>query len=153
MANEAVRLYREYFSERGVYENRLYDGVKDLLEGLLQAEKNIYLATSKPDRYVGVILEYFKIGHYFDGISAANIEKNILHKTDVLEELFKNYPEINKSVSVMIGDRKYDLSAANHHGIKAIGVSWGFGSREELLEEDPFQIVDTFDELILAIGS
>lgn len=153
MANEAVRLYREYFSEKGVYENRLYDGVKDLLERLSQDGKSIYLATSKPDRYVKIILKHFKIDSYFDGISAANIEKNILHKTDVLEELFRNYPEIYKSVSVMVGDRKYDLSAANHHGIIAIGVSWGFGSREELLEEDPFLIVDTFDELILAIGS
>jgi phosphoglycolate phosphatase len=147
MANEAVRLYREYFSEKGVYENRLYDGAKDLLEGLSQAGKSIYLATSKPDRYVGVILEYFKIDHYFDGISAANIDRNILHKTDVLGELFRNHSEINKSVSVMIGDRKYDLSAANHHGIKAIGVSWGFGSREELLKEEPCQIADSIEEL------
>jgi len=146
-ANEAVELYRVYFSEKGVYENRLYDGVTDLLKSLSTEGKKIYLATSKPDKYAGVILEHFNILQYFDGIAAANIERNILHKADVLSELFRNHSEVDKSVSVMIGDRKYDLSGARNHGIKAIGVTWGFGSMEELIHEEPFQVVDSMKEL------
>jgi len=146
-ANEAVSLYREYFSEKGVYENRLYDGINEHLKTLSGAGKNIYLATSKPDKYASIILEHFNIRQYFKGIGAANIENNILHKEDVLTELFKNHSEIDKSRSVMIGDTKYDMAGARHHGIKAIGVTWGFGTREELNIEAPYRVVDSIKDL------
>jgi len=147
-ANEAVRFYREYFSKKGVYENRLYDGISDMLDLLTRNRKKLYLATSKPDVYVDIILPYFKIDHFFHGISAANIERDILHKKDVLKVLFTRYTNLEKAKCVMIGDRKHDIYGAHENGLAAIGVTWGFGSPEELIKEKPYAIANSIDELI-----
>ena len=146
-AEKAVSLYREYFSVKGVYENRLYVGVEDLLRALRDQNKSICLATSKPDKYVDVILRHFSIDEHFDAISAASIEMNILNKTDVLRQLLNNNPAIDKTAAVMIGDRSYDIDGARDNGLPAIAVSWGFGSGAELTKASPMAIVDSMQEL------
>ena len=72
----AITYYREYFKERGLYENELYDGMEQLLKDIRNAGKKIILATSKPEKFAVEILEYFKIEQYFDMIAGATMDSS-----------------------------------------------------------------------------
>ncbi len=131
-ALEAVEIYREYFSTKGLFENRVYDGVEDLLGSLRNAGKRLLVATSKPEIFSIKILEHFGIAKYFDVISGA-----LLHppkgygKADVIREALKRADITDLSGVVMVGDRKHDVEGAHKIGIPAIGVLYGYGDREE----------------------
>lgn len=131
-AEAAVEKYRERFSVKGLYENRVYDGVESLLKSLKSKGYFICLATSKPEKFAARCLEYFKIDSYFDFITGATLDGRINSKEDVLAHIINTVKIDNMSEILMIGDRKYDLLGAAHFGIDALGVLYGYGSKEEL---------------------
>jgi phosphoglycolate phosphatase len=146
-ALRTVPIYREYFSEKGIFENRLYPGAAEILHDLNARGKKIHMATSKPTVYTHQILKHFGIYRYFSGIVGANLDGSLDHKPEIIRALLLQKPRIIKKVAVMIGDRKYDLAGAHANGIKSIGVTWGYGSGEELRQEKPYAIVDSFEKL------
>lgn len=132
-AKEAVEYYREYYSEKGMYENELYSGIKELLAGLKRESKTVVLATSKPKFYAEKILEYFGILHYFDFIIGSNLDGTLSDKKEIIYEALKiSGTALKKESVVMVGDRKFDIEGANYNGIKSIAVLYGYGSYEEL---------------------
>ncbi len=131
-AVEAVRKYRERFSDVGIYENRVYDGVENMLSGLKKEGYILALATSKPLKFAKTVLEMFKLDGYFDLIDGAELEGRISTKEDVLADIIERLHISDNSEILMIGDRKYDLLGAASFGIDAMGVLYGYGSEEEL---------------------
>lgn len=131
-AVEAVRKYRERFSDVGIYENRVYDGVENMLAGLKNEGYILALATSKPLKFAKTVLEMFKLDGYFDLIDGAELEGRISTKEDVLADIIERLHISDNSEILMIGDRKYDLLGAASFGIDAMGVLYGYGSEEEL---------------------
>ena len=132
-AKEAVRLYRVYYPEKGLYENKLIDGVEELLQALRAQGKRICLATSKPEPFAKKILEYFGIDGYFDHIGAATLDGSIGTKTEVLRHVLdKTGADVEDCV--LIGDRMHDIIGAHEVGMKCIAVLVGFGDREEFQE-------------------
>lgn len=150
---EGVRLYREYFSEKGIYENKLYDGIQELLQKTKQAGMTLVLATSKPQEFAEEILRYFDIAGYFDFIAAAEMNGKRNRKQDIINyalEISGAAPE----QTVMVGDRKFDVLGAKSVGIASIGVLYGFGTEEELKEAGADFIAKTPDEVFgLLIGA
>ncbi len=131
-AEAAVEKYRERFSVKGLYENRVYNGVESLLKSLKSKGYFICLATSKPEKFATRCLEHFKIDSYFDFITGATLDGRINSKEDVIAHIINTVKIDNMSEILMIGDRKYDLLGAAHFGIDALGVLYGYGSKEEL---------------------
>jgi len=141
-AFEAVAVYREYFSTKGKFENLLYKGIPELLEQLNQNNKTLFVATSKPTIFAEQILDYFKIHQHFKTIIGSNLDGTRTEKKDIIQEIVNQLPNVNLDKLVMIGDRKYDILGARHHGIDTISVMYGYGTLEELQNENPTHIVN-----------
>lgn len=131
-AMQAVAYYREYFSTKGLYENKLYSGTVDILENLKKAGKKIVLATSKPEKFAREILKYFDLTDYFDFVAGASMDEKRSSKDAVIAYALEKCPYIEKSTAVMVGDREHDVLGAKVFGIGCIGVLYGYGGKEEL---------------------
>jgi phosphoglycolate phosphatase len=130
-AEEALRLYRVYYSDRGLYENAVYPGIPELLGGLRTRGFRLFVATSKPTVFAVQILAHFGLDVHFEGIVGANLDSSRNEKAEVIAHLLTTY-SVDPAQAVMVGDRKYDLIGAQAHGMRSIGVEWGFGGWEEL---------------------
>ena len=145
---DAVRFlqdYREYFGRQGLYENSVYPGVIDLLDALKKAGARLFIATTKPTGFSERIAERFGFRQYFELISGSDM-KDINTKYAVIEYA-RAVCGIDMAGAVMIGDRAHDVEGAHGHGIPCIGVTWGFGGREELSAAGADHIVDSTEAL------
>lgn len=129
---QALEFYRERFLDKGMYENRVYDGIEELLSRLKENGKKIMLATTKPYPQAVGILEHFGLMKYFDVVSGADMSENLVEKPDVMRLAISKCPQANQTNTVMVGDRKYDILGAKAHKIPSIGVLYGYGDYEEL---------------------
>ncbi|MBO5454855.1 MAG: HAD-IA family hydrolase [Clostridia bacterium] len=128
---DTVMCFREYFSEKGIFENEVYDGIKDLLEN---TEKKFALATAKPEHFAKRILEHFDLIKHFDVVCGSPPEEKDCPKSEIIERALKELGVCDKTKAVMVGDRKYDAKGAHDAGLKAVGVLYGYGSKQELKE-------------------
>ncbi len=131
VAEETVRLFREYFSVYGWWDNKLYAGVSKMLETLRGRGKKIILATSKPEIFAKKILRLFNIEKYFDFIGGATLDHTRVEKSQVLEYSLRA-SSAEKEDSILVGDRKFDAEGAHAVGIDSLGVLYGYGTREEI---------------------
>lgn len=131
-AELGLRLFREYFAEKGIYENRLFDGMKSLLEDLFTNGYQLVLATSKPDLYANRILEHFDIKKYFTHISACPMDEANTTKLDVIKSALEMTDIKNKNEILMIGDTTFDITGARICGVDSLGVLYGTDTAEEL---------------------
>ena len=137
-ALRAVDYYREYFSVAGIFENKPYEGVCELLSGLKERGYSTIVATSKPEQFAKAIVQHFGLEQYFKEICGATMDQSRTQKADVIAYALKKCEikdEIkDKKRAVMVGDRKHDIIGAKINGLSSIGVLYGYGSKEELLE-------------------
>lgn len=144
---EYVAKYREYYAVTGIYENKVYDGIEEMLKRLKDAGKKIVLATSKPEKFALIILEHFGLIKYFDFVAGALMSNTRTKKDEVIAYALENIGEYDLSSTIMVGDRLHDVKGAEKFGIDTIGVTFGYGSFEELNEAGAKIIVDTVSEL------
>jgi len=131
-AEQALALYRERFSRIGWAENRVYDGIPDVLANLRQAGWSLFVATSKPQVYAERIIGHFGLRRYFQAVYGAELDGRRADKTALLEHARAGSGVNGRST--MIGDRRHDIIGARNTGMHAIGVTWGYGSAAELTE-------------------
>jgi phosphoglycolate phosphatase len=134
LAQEATRLYREYYTVTGIFENRVYDGVEDLLQALRHAGRTLCLATSKPEPFARRILTHFGLDACFSHVAGAELDGRRTGKTEVLRHAAALCGMDDPAAGLMVGDRKYDVAGAHSVGLACAGVLYGYGSREELQE-------------------
>lgn len=146
-AEEAVAHYREYFSVKGIYENSIYPGITEMLNNLRDEGRSLLLATSKPSLYAVQVLEHFNIAEYFDFIAGSNMDGTMGSKAEVVEYALSTLSDAGRKSAVMTGDRKYDIEGAISSRIDSIGVTWGYGTREELVSAGASYIADSVSEL------
>lgn len=146
-SSRAVAYYREYFREKGIYENVLYDGMVEMLEYIKSSGKKLILATSKPEEFACQILKYFKIEKYFDFVAGATMDEARVKKADVIAYALKSCEITDLSSVVMVGDREHDIFGAKEAGIDSIGVLYGYGSREELQSAGATYIVKNVEDI------
>ena len=153
-AQKAVEKYREYFSQKGIFENKLFSGTQPLLEQLKAAGKTVCLATSKPEVFARQILEHFHMDGYFDLIVGSCLDGTRTKKGEVIEEVFTRLGEKcpDKAMCVMVGDRLHDIHGAHENGLDSIGVTFGYGSQEELTQAGATHIAHSFEELAQILG-
>ena len=127
--HELVKVYREYFSDKGLYENEVYEGIEDMLKTLKGEGHKIYLATSKPQVYAKRILQHFLLDKYFDGIVGSELNGDRVEKSAVITYLLGKY---SLADAIMVGDRCFDIMGAKENGLASIGVLYGYGEKDEL---------------------
>ena len=145
-AEHAVDVYREYFSEKGLFENAVYPGIPECLGALKSAGKKLAVATSKPQVFCERIIRHFGIDGYFDAVVGIPLDREDMTKAEVIKsamELLGAVPE----ETVMVGDRDYDVFGARENGIPCIGVLYGYGSREELSAAGAVGICETVADI------
>lgn len=153
-AEAAVAKYRERFQDTGIFENRIYDGIPEMIRKLKGNHKKLAVASSKPTVFVERILEHFEIRKYFDVVVGSELDGTRTDKAEVIEEaLTRLYGEAaedldkKKRNTVMIGDRKYDVAGAKAQGVVSVAVSYGYGRMDELKIAKPDYIVRSVEEL------
>ncbi len=142
----AIDYYREYFSDKGLYENKVYEGIEELLKTLTAEGRRLFVATSKPVTFAEQIIDYFHLGSYFEAIAGSELDGTRAQKHEVISHVMQHY-DLNAEDCVMIGDRKHDLIGARRNDMDAIGVLYGYGSLVELEDQKPSKIVESVQEL------
>ena len=145
----AVKYYREYYSTTGLLENTLYPGMRELLTELKKQGKRLMVATSKPQPFTDRIMEYFKIDGLFDIIVGASMDGSMDRKADIIRYALESCGVADDpSKALMVGDRKYDMIGANEVGTAAVGVLYGYGSREELELSGATYIAESVQDIL-----
>ena len=145
-ALEAVKKYRERYNEYFLIEHKIYKGIPELLQKLCDKGYKLVLATSKPLDMATKILEKFDLAKYFYFLGGASLDTKRDTKEKVLEYIFENC-NIDKSKAILVGDRCYDLIGAEYIGIDAMGVLFGYGDKEELVQYKSVYIAQTVEDI------
>ena len=149
-AEKAIEKYRERFSEIGIYENDVYEGIPQMLRLLQSRGMFLAVASSKPTEYVERILEHFDLRRYFKVVVGSEMDGTRVNKDEVVLEALNrlfSYKPIAYDKVYMIGDRKFDVEGAKKIGVESVGVTYGYGSMEELKEAHADYIVRSVEEL------
>lgn len=144
---KAIDFYRERFKDKGMFENELYSNISLLLKSLKDLNFTLVVATSKPTVFSEQILIHFNIDQYFDLVVGSNLEGTRTAKTEIIKYILNMYIGHKIDDFIMIGDKKHDIIGANNNGIDSIGVTYGYGSYEELSHSNPTYIVKSVDQL------
>jgi len=147
MAKIVLSKYREYFNITGIYENKVYSGVEVMLKNLQNKNKKIMIATSKPTDFANRILEHFNLIQYFDFVVGSEMDGRRSNKVDVINYVIEENKITDISEAIMIGDRKHDIIGAKKAGIDSIGVLYGYGDIDELLEAGADYILEKVEDL------
>ena len=142
LADRGVALYRERFADIGLYENAVYPDIEQVLTELARPGRRLFVATSKPAIYARRIVEHFGLARHFETVFGSELDGVRVHKTDLLAYAIE-IAGTDPAKSIMIGDRSHDVVGAKHNGMSAIGVSYGYGSREELIEAGASHVCPT----------
>ncbi len=147
-SEQAVVYYREYFREKGMFENEVYEGVEEMLRTLKAAGKRLVIATSKPEEFAVKILEHFGLARYFEYIVGATMDSSRSKKGDVIAYALKSCNITDRADAVMVGDREHDVLGAKENGLDSIGVLFGYGSREELEKAGATYVAETVEDIL-----
>jgi len=129
----AVERYRERFARQGMFENRVYPGVPQLLEHLASRNLRLLVATSKPEVFATRIVQHFGLDRWLGRVYGSELDGTRVDKVDLLQYLIE-CESLEPHHCIMVGDREHDMAAARYHGMAAVGVLWGYGSEPELLD-------------------
>ncbi|MGN1115186.1 MAG: HAD-IA family hydrolase [Candidatus Ornithomonoglobus sp.] len=143
---KAVAKYRERFADVGIFENKVYDGIYDMLQRLTDSGRILALATSKPKVYADRIMAKYRLRPYFKLISGSELDGTRNNKNEVIEYAIERLSCPRESV-IMVGDRKYDIIGAKQCGVVSCGVRFGYAEPGELEAAGADFIADSVTEL------
>ena len=144
--SDGIRYYREYYVNKGLFENSVYPGIEDMLRELKNAGKRLIVATSKPEEMAVRILEHFEIADYFEVIGGDRREVGRDNKAKVIDYVLETM-QAKKDDVIMIGDRKFDIEGAHAIGIPCIAVEYGYGDRDEFEAHGADYIAKTTEDV------
>ncbi len=129
--DEAVGLYRERYTDTGMYEADLYDGVGEMLDEMRSTDAQMWIATSKPHAYANTIIQHFGISAHVDGLFGSELDGQNSDKTQLLAHALSE-TGVDPARAIMLGDRRFDVEGARNNDIPCIGALWGYGEEGEL---------------------
>ena len=147
-SEKAVVYYREYFSDKGLFENTVYPEIEHVLQALKEQGKKLVLATSKPEIYAKQILEHFHLDIYFDFVSGATMDKTRVKKPDIIAYAIEKCKITDLSKAIMVGDREHDVFGAKACNMESIGVLYGYGSADELTKAGATYLAKTPQDIL-----
>jgi len=144
--NQAITLYRERFTDEGIYENSLYPGIKQSLEDFNEWGVGLYVATSKPKVFAVRILEHFKLDHLFKGVYGSELDGTRGDKAELIKYLLES-EKIRTRYATMVGDRSHDIKGGLANEIQTVGVLWGYGTKDELISAGADVVIEKPEDL------
>ena len=150
-ADLAVSYYRERFSDVGLYENGVYDGIGAVLTKLGAAGHRLFVATSKPHVFAERIIDHFGLRDHFERVFGSELDGTRVDKSHLLEYALKQ-ASVDPARTLMIGDRSHDMVGAKNNGMKGIGVLYGYGTRDELLDAGAHHVCATPEAILGCIS-
>jgi phosphoglycolate phosphatase len=147
LVDEATLRYRERYVEWGAYQASLYPGVLDAIDRIASGGHRLATATSKGEGPTRQMLEHFGLTDRFEVVGAATMDASAITKEAVLGRTLGQLGDPEPGSCWMVGDRSYDVVGAASYGISCIGVAWGYGSAQELVDAGARHVVERPDEL------
>lgn len=147
LAARALLLYRERFSDVGLFENEAYGGITETLSSLAAMTPRMFVATSKPAVYANRIIDHFGLRPYFERVFGSELDGTRVDKRDLLRYALDE-ARVDPAGAIMIGDRSHDVVGARTNGMTAIGVLYGYGSEAELRDAGAHHICAAHPELL-----
>ena len=146
LIQQALTLYRDRYATIGLFENSLYPQIPETLQTLREAGYQTFVATSKPQIYATRIIEHFQLSVLFDRVYGSELDGTRCDK-DVLIDYILQTEQLSPSATVMVGDRKHDMIGAKRHWVGAIGVTYGYGTVQELESHGAGKLVDSPNQI------
>jgi phosphoglycolate phosphatase len=142
----AVEHYRERFESHGWLEHQVYTGIGEAIEALHADGHRLAVVTAKNEPHARRILAHLPFGHCFEDIVGATADGHLSHKKDLIGEALRRL-SLTPDACWMIGDRHMDIDGAHHHGMRSVGVLWGFGGEGELRDAGATRLAGAPDQL------
>lgn len=148
--DEAIKVFRSRYTTVGKFENFPYPGIRETLQKLKQQGHRLFVATSKPEILANEVLHHFELDGFFEQIAGATLDGSRSHKADVITYLLGMTGDVGQTL--MVGDTAFDVIGAAAHGISTIGVSWGYGTVEDMEKAGAVAIAHSMEELVELIN-
>ncbi len=146
---QAVLFYRERFEEIGWREHTMYPGIAEAITALHAAGHRLAVVTAKNEPHAQKIIAQLPFGALFETISGATFDGRISHKPQLIAAALQRL-QVSADQCWMIGDRYMDIEGAQHHAMRSLGVTWGFGGEQELRSAGATKIVHRTSDLLAA---
>ena len=143
-------MFRSRYTTVGKFENFPYPGIRETLQKLKQQGHRLFVATSKPEILANEVLHHFELDGFFEQIAGATLDGSRSHKADVITYLLGMTGDVGQTL--MVGDTAFDVIGAAAHGISTIGVSWGYGTVEDMEKAGAVAIAHSMEELVELIN-
>jgi phosphoglycolate phosphatase len=143
----AVNFFREYFREKGIFENSMYPGIPETLDRLGKAGRKLLVATSKPENSARDILERYGIADRFEFIGGSVLDESRTKKDEVIGYCMQTVGISDPSKILMVGDRSHDVLGAKTLSIDCMGVLYGYGDEAELISAGAKYIAATVSDV------
>lgn len=152
MSAEEADLANAYFVEaydkEGIYNASVYEGVEEMLGTLRNAGRILLVVTAKPRDMAERVLNHTGIDKYFQAVIGPARGNKKTDKGSLLREALSflaktGTDHFQKEQAVMVGDRMFDMQGAVETGIPSIGVLYGYGDRQELINAGATLLADT----------
>ena len=142
----AVEYYRERFETHGWAEHEVYAGIERTVESLHAAGHRLAIVTAKNEPHARKIIDHLPFGHRFEDVIGSTLDGRLSDKPELIAEALQRL-SLTPQDCWMIGDRRMDIEGARHHGMRNIGVLWGFGGEEELRLAGAQRLADAPEQL------
>ncbi|MFW9264360.1 HAD family hydrolase [Nostoc sp. CALU 546] len=152
LIEQAILLYRHRFATIGLFENSLYPQIPEILKAIRFAGYKTFVATSKPYIYATQIIEYFDLSLLFDSVYGSELDGTRSIKGDLIHHILV-MENLSSSSVVMVGDRSHDIIGAKRHDIASIGVTYGYGTEEELKTHGADFIAHSPSDILRLLGN
>lgn len=143
---EAVKKYREFYVQCGMFLLDFYPGIREFIDELRKADVKIAICSNKPKRFVNAIIEHFNLNDKIDLVSCPEHDSQHMMKYQMIDNAL-TYFGIDKSEALMVGDRYLDMQGAVQSGVDGCGAAYGYGTVDELLESGAKYIADSVDDI------
>jgi len=141
-----VKWFREYYAEQGVHESCLYDGTQEMLQRLKDCGYVLDIVSSKPVKFIQEISTRLGISDYFANVSGTGLVVRSLSKAERMKSFIDEFA-LNAQSVIMVGDSTQDVTAAKFNNVRCIGVTYGFGTKADLMEAGAWKLADTSFEV------
>ncbi|UCB43775.1 MAG: HAD hydrolase-like protein [Dehalococcoidales bacterium] len=152
LIEKAMSLYRERFSEVGIFENMVYPGIDEVLSALHEKSLRLYVVTTKPTVYAERIIKHFSLAQWFSDIFGTELDGRFDNKAELVEFILRNLKLVPEETA-MVGDKKEDIIAAKSNRIRTIGFTYGYGSKQEISNSAPDYVCNSPSEVQMTIMS
>jgi phosphoglycolate phosphatase len=150
LVERGVTLFRERYDSIGWSESVVYDGVSPMVDAVRDSGFRVFVATGKPLVYAERILRHHGLHDRFEGAFGPGLDKSLDDKIHLLAHAL-DVSKIHPGEAVLVGDRENDVTAAKGNGVPCVGVTWGYGSREELADAGADVVCETPTDVVAAV--